>query len=120
MTKASILAIPPFSATVTLKWTPPTQNTDGSALTDLDHYTVYLGTDPAHWLSIGTISPGATAYTTPALLEGTYFFAVTSTNAAKQESANSATVSAIIAKPGPKVPNPPPGPPTATINLPPQ
>ena len=34
------------SGTVTLSWTPPTQNVDGSYLTDLAGYNIYYGTHP--------------------------------------------------------------------------
>ena len=50
--EALLRSLPAFSITVTqvglgsmsLSWTPPTQNTDGSALTDLAGYKLYYGT----------------------------------------------------------------------------
>ncbi len=35
--------------TATLSWTPPTQNTDGSPLTDLAGYRVYWGTSSGNY-----------------------------------------------------------------------
>ena len=35
------------NGTATISWIPPTQNTDGSALTDLAGYRIYYGTSPS-------------------------------------------------------------------------
>lgn len=79
---------PPPVATGTgsakLTWIPPTQNTDGSALTDLAGFYVYMGTGttPLAKLSASTLS-----YTVAGLAPGTYVFAVTAVNSAGLESA---------------------------------
>lgn len=61
----------------TLTWTPPTQNTDGSALTNLAGYRIYYGTSPtALTQSIQITNPGLTSYTVGNLQTGTYYFAL--------------------------------------------
>ena len=60
-----------FSVTVTqvalgsatLSWTAPTQNDDGSPLTDLAGFKIYYGTAPGnHPTSIQIANPGITTY----------------------------------------------------------
>lgn len=92
---------------VTLAWTAPTQNTDGSALTDLAGFNIYQGTSPTTLSLVGSVGPGGGTYTTPSLAPGTYYFAVTATTASA-ESAESAVVSAVVSPPPvPKVPGAP-------------
>jgi hypothetical protein len=60
-----------------LSWTPPTQNTDGTPLTDLAGYTIYYGTDQgALTQTVQLASPSATSYVVANLSPGTYYFAV--------------------------------------------
>lgn len=121
-TPAPVITPPPapYSATVTLAWQAPTQNTDGTALTDLDHFTVFQGADAAHLISVASPAAATTSYTTPSLFEGAYVFAVSATNSAKIESAKTPTVAASVTKPAAPatIPNPPPAPPKVTINTP--
>jgi hypothetical protein len=45
-----------FAAEVTLSWSPPITNEDGSALTDLDGFIVSIGTEPGmyfHTVDVG-------------------------------------------------------------------
>jgi hypothetical protein len=89
-------SLPAFTVTVTgaasgsatLSWTPPTQNSDGTALTDLAGYNLYYGTS-AGTLSnkIALANAGLTAYTLASLSTGTYYFALTAYNSAGAESA---------------------------------
>lgn len=92
----------PFSVTVeavslgsaTLSWQPPTQNEDGTALTDLAGYTIYWGTTPGSYTESVTINnPGLTTYVVENLAPGTYEFVATAFNAAGVESqfSNTAT-----------------------------
>ena len=79
----------PFSITVnavslgsvTLNWTPPTQNEDGSTLTDLAGYKIYWGTTPGTYPNSVTINgAGISSYVVDNLSPGTYEFVATSFN----------------------------------------
>jgi hypothetical protein len=92
---------PPPVATVngvvTLDWQPPTENSDGSALTNLAGYTVYYGTSPDDLSkSVKVSNPGLTAYSVTGLSSGTWYFAVTSYSADGVESTRTSTVSTKI------------------------
>jgi hypothetical protein len=88
---------PISTGTATLDWTPPTENSDGSTLTNLAGYTVYYGTAPDKLTeSVKVSNPGLTAYTVTNLPSGTWYFAVTSYSAAGVESARTGVVSAKI------------------------
>ena len=66
---------------VTLNWNAPTQNTDGSPLTDLAGYKIFYGTSSRnydHEIDIG--NPGMTTYVVDNLVPDTYFFAAKSFN----------------------------------------
>jgi hypothetical protein len=79
---------------VTLNWTPPTQNEDGTSLTDLAGYRIYWGTTPGSYPNSVTIdNPGLSSYVVENLMPGTYEFVATSINALGVESvySNSAT-----------------------------
>ena len=88
---------PVSTGTATLDWTPPTQNSDGSVLTNLAGYTVYYGTSPDRLTeSVKVSNPGLTAYTLSNLPSGTWYFAVTSSSSAGVESTRSGVISAKI------------------------
>ena len=81
----------------TLDWLPPTENSDGSALTNLAGYTVYYGTSPDNLAqSVKVSNPGLTAYAVTGLSSGTWYFAVTSYSADGVESSRTTTVSTQI------------------------
>ena len=81
----------------TLDWTPPTANSDGSALTNLAGYTVYYGTSPDNLTqSVKVSNPGLTAYTVSNLTSGTWYFAVASYSSAGVESTLSGVISTTI------------------------
>ena len=82
---------------VTLSWTPPTENADGSVLTDLAGYRVYYGQSARNLnQSIVLNNPGLTRYVVEYLPRGRWTFAMTSVNAAGTESARSARVSKVV------------------------
>ena len=98
-------SLPAFSIAVqamgtgsaTLTWQPPTQNTDGSALTNLAGYKVYWGTSLGTYPNSVTLSnPGLATYVLGNLVSGTYFFVVTSFTTAGTESARSNSASKTI------------------------
>jgi hypothetical protein len=85
------------TGTATLDWMPPTQNTDGSVLTNLAGYTVYYGTSASNLTqSVKVTNPGLTAYTLSNLPSGTWYFAVTSYSSTGIESSRSGIVSTMI------------------------
>ena len=81
----------------TLDWMPPTENSDGSVLTNLAGYTVYYGTSPSDLTqSVKITNPGLAAYTVSNLSSGTWYFAVSSYSSTGVESTRSDTVSTSI------------------------
>jgi hypothetical protein len=81
----------------TLSWTPPTQNTDGSSVTNLAGYNIYYGTSPEDLTTkIQVTNAGLTAYTVADLGAGTYYFSVSAYTANGVESAPSAVGSKTI------------------------
>ena len=74
-------------ASVTLQWQPPTENTDGTPLTDLAGYRIYYGVDPADLSGLIELpNPGLTTYVVEELTPSTWYFAMTSVNDRGQES----------------------------------
>jgi hypothetical protein len=78
-------ALPAFSITVTqasagratLSWTMPTQNVDGSTLTNLAGYRIHYGVAASILSeSVEVPTPGITTYALDGLAPGTYYFAV--------------------------------------------
>jgi hypothetical protein len=104
--KAAPVSLAAFNLTVqavatgsaTLTWTPPTTNTDGSALTDLAGYKVYWGTTQGTYPNSASVpgGVGVTTYMVQNLVSGTYFFVATAVNLAGAESAFSAPASKTI------------------------
>ena len=87
----------PTTGTATVDWLPPTQNNDGSTLTNLAGYTLYYGNSPDQLTrSIKVTNPGLTAFTVSDLSPGVWYFAVTSYTAGGIESARSGVVSTTI------------------------
>ena len=68
---------PAASNSASLSWSPPTQNTNGSALTDLAGYTVYYGTSSTDMTqTIELTNPSLTSYVVSNLPSGTYYFSI--------------------------------------------
>jgi Putative Ig domain len=88
-------ALPPSA--VTIAWTPPTENTNGSTLTDLAGYHLYYGTSQSSLNKVVDITnPGLASYVLSSLSAGTWYFALTSVNTQGVESARSAVVSTVV------------------------
>ncbi len=65
------------SGSATLSWVPPTQNTDGSPLTDLEGYTVRYGTSMANMdQTVAIHGAGITTYLLRGLSPGTWYFTI--------------------------------------------
>jgi hypothetical protein len=76
--------------TVTLSWIPPTENTNGTPLTNLAGYHIRYGTNPGDLSqSIDLSGTSTTAYEISGLSPGTYYFAVSAYTAMGAESAPS-------------------------------
>jgi hypothetical protein len=68
----------------------PTQNTNGTALTDLAGYHIYYGTTQGKWTStITVLDASETSYSVSGLVPGTYYFTVVAFNSAGADSADS-------------------------------
>lgn len=71
----------------TLSWTAPTQNEDGTTLSDLAGYKIYWGTTPGVYTKSVTINDaGLTTYVVENLAPGTYEFVATAINSSGVES----------------------------------
>jgi hypothetical protein len=85
------------TGSVTLSWTAPTQNTDGSALTDLAGFKIYWGTVAGTYPnSVSLSGAGLSTYVIGNLVPGTYYFAASALNSSGAESALSAAVSKTV------------------------
>ena len=80
------------TGSATLSWMPPTQNADGSPLTNLSGYKVYWGTTKGSYSNSVTLSnAGLTSYVVGNLVPGTYYFATKALTSTGRESAFSST-----------------------------
>jgi hypothetical protein len=85
------------TGSATVSWTPPTLNTNGSALTNLAGYTINYGTSSSNLsteVKVSTI--GVTSYVIDNLPAGTYYFGVTAYSSSGQTSAVSNIASKTI------------------------
>ena len=72
---------------MTLSWTPPTENEDGSSLTDLGGYVIYYGESPGNYPNrIRITNPSISTYVVENLLPRTYYIVATAFNTAGIES----------------------------------
>jgi Putative Ig domain len=86
----AIAVNPTATSSATLSWTPPTQNTDGSTLTNLAGYRLYYGTSAtALTQSIQIANPSVSTYVIDGLTPTTYYFAVRAYTSGGAESTNS-------------------------------
>lgn len=90
-------ALAPFSVSVeaagsgrgsvTLSWSPPTENTNGTPLTDLVGYAFYWGTSPGSYPNrVQVDSAAITTYVVEDLVPDTYYFVATAIKANGTES----------------------------------
>ena len=81
----------------TVNWHPPTQNTNGSTITNLAGYTIFYGTNKSDLTSsVKLTNPGLTSYVIENLAAGTYYFGVTAYNSVGASSPVSSLVSKTI------------------------
>ena len=85
------------SHSVSLRWDPPLLNEDGSALTNLAGYRIYIGpTARDLTLFTGISNGGLTRFAVQPLAAGTHFFAMSAVNSAGVESRLSPAVSTTL------------------------
>ena len=83
-----------------LTWTPPTQNTDGTPLTNLAGYRVNYGASASSLVQVAQIAnPAVTGHTISNLTPGTWFFGVKAYTTQGSESALSNIVSKAVTGP---------------------
>ena len=93
----AIQVVATATGTTTLRWTPPTHNTDGTPLSDLAGYKVYWGTSQDDYSNTVTIAnPGLATYVVNELTPARWYFAVTAYSATGLESGYSNTFSKTI------------------------
>jgi Fibronectin type III domain len=82
---------------VTLNWTPPTENTDGTPLTNLAGYDIHYGTASGDYTqSVSVSNPGLATYVVDNLDPGTYYFSISAVNSTGAESPLSSEVSMTV------------------------
>jgi Putative Ig domain len=82
------------TGSATLSWVPPTENTDGTALTNLAGYRIYYGTNAADLSrKVQVAGTGVASYLIDNLSPSTWYFAVKAYTAANIESDLSSIVS---------------------------
>ena len=87
----------PTTGIATVSWVAPTQNTNGTALTDLAGFNIYYGPSSSSLTQkIQVPNAGATHYVVTGLATGTWYFAVTSVATDGAESAYSTVSSKTI------------------------
>ncbi|HEX6638001.1 MAG TPA: fibronectin type III domain-containing protein [Steroidobacteraceae bacterium] len=85
------------SGSATVNWTPPTKNTDGSALTNLASYKILYGTSSTSLTKTKTIDdPTARSASVTSLTPATWYFTVRSVTTGGVESANSNVASKAV------------------------
>jgi hypothetical protein len=87
---------PPAPGMATLQWTPPTTNTDGSALTDLSYYILVYGTDPAGLTERAQLDAGLTVYVLEPLAAGHWYFQMMAVNSHGVQSVPTSPVDKVI------------------------
>ncbi|HTC15190.1 MAG TPA: putative Ig domain-containing protein [Steroidobacteraceae bacterium] len=89
-------AAPP-GGTATVSWDAPTENTNGSALTNLAGYWIHYGTSPANLSQLVEVAgTTVTSYTVDNLAAATWYFAITAYTTSGEMSAQSAIASKTI------------------------
>ncbi|HEX3843489.1 MAG TPA: fibronectin type III domain-containing protein [Steroidobacteraceae bacterium] len=89
----------PTDKSVTLSWSPPTRNSDGSSISNLAGYTLHYGTSSEDYTgSIEITNPTATSYVVSDsnFPRGTYYFSISAYNAQQVSSSLSGEVSVTV------------------------
>ncbi|HEY0340422.1 MAG TPA: fibronectin type III domain-containing protein [Steroidobacteraceae bacterium] len=82
---------------MTLGWVAPTQNSNGTPITDLAGYKIHYGTASQEYTQVVSLSnPSLSRYVLDSLKGGTYFFAISAYNSKGVEGALSGEISATL------------------------
>ena len=88
---------PASSSGVTFGWQAPTENSNGTPITNLAGYKIHYGTASQQYTQVVEVSnPSLSRYVMDSLPSGTYYFAITAYNAQGIESALSGEVSTTL------------------------
>jgi hypothetical protein len=69
------------TSSLTLSWTPPTQNEDGTPLTNLAGYRIRFGMQSGNYTGVINLdNPGLTSYVLGGLAAGTYYIVISAYN----------------------------------------
>jgi hypothetical protein len=83
----SVQVVSTAAGSAMLSWTAPTENTDGSALTDLSGFKIYWGTAPGNYPNSVELDIGTMSYVVEQLTPDTYYFVATALDSEGHESA---------------------------------
>ena len=93
----SISVTQPASGSATVTWSAPTQNTNGTPLTNLAGFHIYYGTSSSNLnQSVQLANPALTSYTFNSLPSGTWYFSINDYTTAGVESAVSSVASTTV------------------------
>lgn len=82
---------------ITLDWTPPTRNTDGSSLTNIAGYRISYGQSPSSLTkTVQIANPGIASFVVDNLASGTWYFTVKVYNSSGTESPPTNVLSATV------------------------
>jgi hypothetical protein len=98
-TGTSTTTAPPSSSnsSVTFSWVAPTENNNGSPLTNLAGYKIHYGTASQDYSQVVALNnPSLSRYVLDSLPSGTYYFAITAYNSAGIESSLSGEITATL------------------------
>ncbi len=85
------------ATSVTLAWAPPTENIDGTALTNLSGYRIHYGSTSGSYSEVVKLdNPGITRYVVENLAPGTYYFSITAVSSNGTESEFSGEAQATV------------------------
>jgi hypothetical protein len=85
------------NGSVSLAWAAPTENTDGSTLTNLEGYKIHYGTQSHNYSTTVTLeNAGITRYVIENLAPGKYYFAISAVSASGAESDLSGEASKVL------------------------
>ena len=100
MTGVQTCALPISSSSnssITFNWVPPTENSNGSPLTNLAGYKIHYGTASQDYSEVVALNnPSLSRYVLDSLPSGTWYFAITAYNTAGVESTLSGEISATL------------------------